>query len=114
MPASPWHLGMVLGLYLALHLLEGYVLVPLIQRRAARLPPAVALVAQLLSAEVLGVLGLFVAAPLTVAAVVALKMLYVEDALGDRSVGVPGEAAGTETAHVLNPDSYNSVAETPT
>lgn len=88
---SPWHLGMVLLLYLGLHLLEGYVLVPLIQRRAVRLPPALTLVTQLLFAEVFGVLGLFVAAPLTVVAVVALKMLYVEDALGDETVDVPGE-----------------------
>lgn len=88
---SPWHLGMVLGLYLVLHILEGYVLVPLIQRRAVRLPPALTVVAQFLFAEVFGILGLFVAAPLTVAVVVALKMLYVEDALGDRTVNVPGE-----------------------
>jgi hypothetical protein len=32
-----------------------------------------------------------VPAQLTVAAVVALKMLYVEDTLGDESVDVPGE-----------------------
>jgi predicted PurR-regulated permease PerM len=94
---SPWHLGMVLGLYLALHLLEGYVLVPLIQRRAVRLPPALTVVAQFLFAELFGVVGMFVAAPLAVVAVVGLKMLYVEDALGDRTVEVPGErAAGAQ------------------
>jgi hypothetical protein len=32
-----------------------------------------------------------VSAPLTVVAVVALKMLYIEDALGDETVNVPGE-----------------------
>jgi predicted PurR-regulated permease PerM len=88
---STWHLGMVLGLYLALHMLEGYVLVPLIQRRAARLPPALTILGQFLFAELFGIIGLFVAAPLTVVAVVALKMLYVEDALGDETVDVPGE-----------------------
>ena len=88
---SPWHLGAVLVLYLALHVLEGYVLVPLIQRRSVRLPPAVTLVAQLLFAELLGILGLFVAAPLTVVAVVSVRLLYVEDVLGDKTEAVSGE-----------------------
>jgi hypothetical protein len=43
------------------------------------------------AASLLGVLGLVVAAPLTVTAVVLLKTLYVEDALGDQTVEVPGE-----------------------
>jgi predicted PurR-regulated permease PerM len=100
---SPWHLGMVVALYLTLHVLEGYVLVPLIQRRAVRLPPALTIVAQFLAAELFGVLGLFVAAPLTVVAVVALKMLYVEDALGDDTVDVPGEAGHAGRAAAAAP-----------
>jgi predicted PurR-regulated permease PerM len=88
---SPWHMVMVLGLYLILHLLEGYLLVPLVQRRAVLLPPALTLVTQILLGDLLGVMGLFVAAPLTVSAVVLLKMLYVEDALGDETIKVPGE-----------------------
>jgi predicted PurR-regulated permease PerM len=88
---GPWYLVITLALYLGLHILEGYVLVPLVQRRAVHLPPALTLVAQVLLGEMLGALGLFVAAPLTVVAVVSLKMLYVEDALGDESVEAPGE-----------------------
>ncbi len=88
---SPLHVVMVAGLFLFLHVLEGYVLFPLIQRRAVHLPPALTLVAQVLLGELLGVLGLFVAAPLTVVAVVLLKMLYVEDTLGDQNIAVPGE-----------------------
>jgi predicted PurR-regulated permease PerM len=88
---GPWHLAMTLALYLALHLLEGYVLAPLIQRHAVHLPPALLLVAQVLLGTLLGVLGLFVAAPLTVTAIVFVKMLYIEDSLGDESVEVPGE-----------------------
>jgi predicted PurR-regulated permease PerM len=71
--------------------LEGYVLFPLIQSGAVHLPPALALVAQALMGEMFGILGLFVAAPLTVATMVLLKMLYVEDTLGDAAVDVPGE-----------------------
>ncbi len=88
---GPWQVAMVVGLYLALHVLEGYVLAPLIQSRAIHLPPALTLVAQILLGELAGFLGLFVAAPLTVAAVVAVKMLYIEDELGDQSVEVLGE-----------------------
>jgi predicted PurR-regulated permease PerM len=88
---GPQYLGYVLALYLALHVLEGYVLLPLIQRRAVHLPPALTLVAQALLGEMHGPLGLFVAAPLTVATMVALKMLYVEDTLGDEDVDVAGE-----------------------
>jgi predicted PurR-regulated permease PerM len=64
---------------------------PLIQRRSVHLPPALTLVAQVLLGELLGILGLFIAAPLTAAAMVLLKMLYVEDTLGDEAVNVPGE-----------------------
>jgi hypothetical protein len=45
------------ALYLALHLLEGYVLLPLIQRRAVHLPPALALVPQALMGEMQGALA---------------------------------------------------------
>jgi predicted PurR-regulated permease PerM len=86
---GPRYLIMTVALYLGLHILEGYVLVPLVQRRAVHLPPALTLVAQVLLGELLGALGLFVAAPLTVAVIVFLKMLYVEDALGDQSMEVP-------------------------
>jgi predicted PurR-regulated permease PerM len=85
---GPWHVLMVLGLYLGVHILEGYVLGPLVQRRAVRLPPALTLVAQVLLGTLLGLLGLFVAAPLTAAVVVGLKMLYVQDTLGDQNVSV--------------------------
>jgi predicted PurR-regulated permease PerM len=88
---SPWHLVLTIGLYLGLHLLEGYVMVPLVQRRAVEVMPALTLVAQILLGKVFGILGLFVAAPLTTVAVVLLKMLYVEDTLGDQTVEVPGE-----------------------
>jgi predicted PurR-regulated permease PerM len=93
---GPSHLIGTLALYLVLHILEGYVMVPLVQRRAVHIPPALTLVAQVLLGELLGLLGLFVAAPLTVCAIVLLKMLYVEDTLGDQAVEVPGEKIRAE------------------
>jgi predicted PurR-regulated permease PerM len=88
---GPGHMAMVLGLYLALHVLEGYVLLPLIQRRAVHLPPALTLLGQVLLGELLGLMGLLVAAPLTVTSVVLVKMFYVEDTLGDQNVREDGE-----------------------
>jgi predicted PurR-regulated permease PerM len=75
---------MTLLLYLGLHILEGYVLVPLVQGRAIHLPPALTLIAQLLLGELFGVIGLFVAAPLTVSVVVFLKRFYIKDASADQ------------------------------
>src|SRR5262249_15623856 len=94
---GPEYLAYTLTLYLALHVLEGYVLLPLIQRRAVHLPPALTLVAQALLGEMLGVLGRVAAAPLTVVAMVLLKMLYVEDTLGDEMVKVAEEQGNDVT-----------------
>jgi predicted PurR-regulated permease PerM len=88
---SPWHVLMVGVLYLAMHILEGYILSPLIQRGVILLPPAFTLIMQIILGDLFGLLGLFVAAPLTVSLVVIFKMLYVKDTLGDRAVNVPGE-----------------------
>jgi len=49
------------------------------------LPPAVTILAQLLLGLLAGVLGLAMATPLTAAAITLVRMLYVEDVLGDRS-----------------------------
>lgn len=88
---GPSYLLAVGGLYLGLHVIEGYILLPLVQRRAVHLPPALTLVGQVLLGDLLGLMGLFVAAPLTVCAVVLLQMLYVEDTLGDEGITIPGE-----------------------
>ena len=83
------YLAMTLALYGGLHILEGYVIGPLVQRRAVHLPPALALMAQVLMGEWFGVLGLFVASPLVITAIVCVKRLYVEDALGETAVDQP-------------------------
>jgi predicted PurR-regulated permease PerM len=52
-------------LYLGVHTLEGYVITPLAQRHAVRLPPALTLFSQFLMWQLAGVLGVIIAAPLT-------------------------------------------------
>lgn len=74
----------VVVLYLAIHLVEGYVLIPLVQRRVVRLPPALTLSAQILLGVLAGFLGLLLATPIVAGTLVLVRMIYVEDVLGDR------------------------------
>jgi predicted PurR-regulated permease PerM len=82
--------GPQLALYIALlfvgiQLIESYVLAPLVQHRAVHIAPAAILFAQVLMGAIVGALGVAVATPLAAAVMVAVSMLYVEDALGDKS-----------------------------
>jgi predicted PurR-regulated permease PerM len=79
----------VIILYIAVHLVEGYILVPLIQRRVVHLPPALILAAQIILAALAGFLGLLFATPLIAAAIVLVRMIYVEDVLGDTGRPLP-------------------------
>jgi predicted PurR-regulated permease PerM len=74
----------VIGLYIAVHSIESYILIPLVQRRVARLPPVLILSAQLILAVLAGFLGLLFATPLVAATLVIIRMVYIEDVLGDR------------------------------
>jgi predicted PurR-regulated permease PerM len=74
----------VVLLFIVLQNLEGYLLMPAIQRRAVNLPNALTIISQVLMGLLAGALGLALAAPLAAAALVAVKMLYVEDTLGDQ------------------------------
>jgi predicted PurR-regulated permease PerM len=78
----------VAALFVGIQLVESYILAPLVQHRAVHLPPAAILFAQVLMGAIVGALGVAVATPLAAAVMVALAMLYVEDALGDSSAKV--------------------------
>ena len=75
-------------LFLGIQMIESYVLAPLIQHRAVHLPPAAILFAQVLMGAIVGALGVAVATPLAAAVMVAVSMLYVEDALGDKGAAI--------------------------
>lgn len=64
-------------LYLAIQQLEGNLIVPLIQRRWVRLPPAVTLFAILASGVAFGWLGILLATPLAVALMILVKDVWV-------------------------------------
>lgn len=73
----------VLILFIVIQQLEGNVIMPLIQRRAAGLPPVMTIFGVIGFGVLFGLPGLLVAAPLMVVAMVLVQRLYIEGVLGD-------------------------------
>ncbi len=80
---SPMTAVYVLLLFLGAHLLEGYILTPLIQEKTVHLAPGWLITAQLLGGLAAGIFGIVIAAPLAVVVTIVVQMLYIEDVLGD-------------------------------
>jgi predicted PurR-regulated permease PerM len=74
----------VIVVFAIAHVIEGYLLTPVITRGTVRFPPAFTLGVQLFFGAIFGVVGLTFATPVTVIGTVLVKKLYVEDHLGDR------------------------------
>lgn len=72
-----------LALYTLIQSFEGYVLTPLVQRQSVRLPPALTIAAQIMLGVLVGGIGIALATPIAAASLVAVKMVYVEDVLGE-------------------------------
>lgn len=88
----------------AIQFIENNLLIPALMRGEMDLPPAITLVAQAVMTLVFGFLGLMVAVPLTAAVLVPIKMLYVEDAHGQREIEtVPVAASTGEYAALVEP-----------
>lgn len=82
---SPIQVVNVLLLYLFLQSFEGYLLTPLVQKRTVAMPPVLTISVQVLFGTLLGFFGLMLATPLVAALMVLIRMLYVEDILGNSS-----------------------------
>jgi predicted PurR-regulated permease PerM len=72
----------VLGLYVAIQLIESYVITPLVLREAVSLPPALTIVVVVMAGILFGFLGLLLATPIATVVMVLVKMLYIQDVLG--------------------------------
>jgi predicted PurR-regulated permease PerM len=59
---------------------------PFVQQRTVYLAPALLLFAQAVLGSLVGPLGIILAAPLAAVTIVVIKMLYIEDRLGDHEV----------------------------
>ena len=80
---SPEKALTVVGAYWGIQFIENNLLIPTLMRGGMDIPPALTLIAQALMTIVFGFLGLMVAVPLTAAVMVPIKMLYVQDVVGD-------------------------------
>lgn len=70
--------------YIAIQNIEGSVLTPMIQQKAVNLAPALLIAVQVLLGLLFGLVGLILAAPLTIAGMVAVQKLWVEHTLGEK------------------------------
>jgi predicted PurR-regulated permease PerM len=93
---SPHTALWVLVLYTVLHVIEGYLLTPLVQRKAVRLPPILTILTQYFFWNVAGILGLALAAPLASAGIVLVKELYLH--VPPEKEVVPEEGIGRKSA----------------
>ncbi|WEX10638.1 AI-2E family transporter [Chelativorans sp. AA-79] len=82
-------------LYLAVQQLESNLITPIVQREAVKVPPALFMLSVVAMGALFGILGVLLAGPLTVAAFVLVRTLYVEDTLG---VPLRGPGGSEESA----------------
>lgn len=78
---SPMHAVYVACLFVGLHLLEGHLVIPQVQKRATHLPPVLTVMAMVLFAALFGLFGLLLATPLLVLILIATRALYVEQVI---------------------------------
>lgn len=62
------------GVYMAVQIVDGYLIVPMVAKRATDLAPALVLGAQILFGALFGIMGLFLADP-----IVAMIKVYLEE-----------------------------------
>ncbi len=74
----------VIMLYVGINILEAYFVTPQIQQHAVNLPPVVLICSQILLGLLFGFVGLILATPLTVVAVLFVRYFYVQRILGER------------------------------
>lgn len=97
---SPQHALYVGILYIVLQSVDGYILTPLVDRRSVELPPVLTITAQVLLGLAFGFVGILLASPLTAVAMILVKMIYVEDLLGDNVMHEVEAEAQEETVPI--------------
>lgn len=84
---SPEKAASVAIAYIGIQFLENHLLIPLLMKGGINIPPVLTILSQALMAILFGFLGLMCAVPLLAAVITAVKMLYVEDVVGDKQIG---------------------------
>ncbi len=85
---SPVKALYVLILYICIQMVESYLITPMIERETVSLPPVLTIFFQIFLGVLVGGLGLVLATPLLAVFIVLVKMLYIEDILGDSDVSL--------------------------
>jgi predicted PurR-regulated permease PerM len=75
---SPHYFWLALGVYLGVHVIEGYVVQPYVMRRAVEANPALLLFFQAIMGALFGLLGLMVATPLLTVIQITVTTLWIE------------------------------------
>lgn len=78
---APWKAAAVVILYVVIQQVESNILTPVVMKKQVSLLPAITLLSQVAFAVFFGILGLFLALPITVVAQVWLKEILVKDVL---------------------------------
>lgn len=81
---SPQTALWVLIAYELIQIVEGNIILPIILKKAAEIPPAMTIAAQVLLGILAGTLGILFATPLIASILIIVQMLYVSDVLGDK------------------------------
>ncbi len=81
---GPEQAGYVALMYLAVQQVDAFVLSPVAYAWTVHLPPVVTLLSEVLLFAMVGAVGIALATPLVAVVLVWIKMLYVEEVLGDR------------------------------
>jgi len=75
---SPHHFLLALGIYVGVHVIEGYLVQPYVMRRAVEANPALLLFFQAIMGALFGLLGLIVATPLLTVLQIVVTTLWIE------------------------------------
>ena len=73
-----------LAVYAGIHVLEAYLVAPLLQRRLVKIPPALVLLSIILNQLLFGVAGTVFAAPIALVTFTMVRLLYVRNTLQER------------------------------
>ena len=85
---APEMLVWVIVMIIVVQQLESYVVAPIVQYRLVDLPPVALLLSQVIMGSITGIMGVALAAPLMVIAIVWVQVLYIKFTLGDYAVHV--------------------------
>lgn len=88
--------------FVCMQFLEGHLLIPMVQKRATKLPPVLTLLAMVLFGSWFGFMGVLLATPMLAMIMVFVQKLYIEDVLGDKN---PDIVVTTSTSNRHPPES---------